>query len=109
MLFMTYRPGRVSHLASQVRLFPPGPSWVWERAGEAPGRDVARGPRAEHVEGVCGPRPPMRRPPFHGQPSLWVRAAPPDPSKSLLSWLGSPVLQPRHMSQASASLHRGHL
>lgn len=41
MLFMTYRPGRASHLASQVRLFPPGPSWVWERAGEAPGRDVA--------------------------------------------------------------------
>lgn len=52
MLFMTSRAGRSSHLASQVRLLPPGPGWVWERAGLALGRDMARGPWAGPAEGV---------------------------------------------------------
>lgn len=109
MLFMTSRAGRSSHLASQVRLLPPGPGWVWEKAGVALGRDVARGPWAGPAEGVCGPRSPLGRPPFHGQPSLCVRAALLAPGSPSSLGRAPQFFQLRQMSQVSKPLHHSHL
>lgn len=93
-LFMTYRAGGSSHLASRVRPPPLAP------AGSGRGQAAGGGMRPEARErslqrGVWTLTHPDS-PPLPGQPSLWVRAALLAPRTSFLSQLSSPVLSALH-------------